>query len=283
MSSKGYDRPGGHGPERATPRRTPRALRGKPFRRLQREVLYRLHDWPHRNLLVIAQPKSGSTWLWRMLLETPGYFRWSPRSLQRHTMKQEGFHDLDAQEMAHPPAGYSVSKSHTSPNARNIEVLEGLGRPFVVLQRDPRDLAVSWAHFVAERAENAFHADVRGMDVNERIGFYIDTLLDRMLEWAMGWQAYTGGLALCTSYEALRADTRGEMRRIVDHLGLSLPDERLARMIEKHTFEKTKAQAGGDGFFRKGAAGNWREHFDAALEERFSRVDAGRLAALGYR
>ena len=269
-------------PERSRPRRTPAALRGKPLRRVQREVLYRLHDWPHRNLLVIAQPKSGSTWLWRMLLETPGYFRWSPRSLQRHTLKQAWFHDLDADEMSRPPAGYSVSKSHTFPTSANIELLERLARPYVVLQRDPRDLAVSWAHFVKERPENAFHADVEGMDVRARIGFYIDTLLDRMLDWAVGWQACESALALRTSYEAMRADTHGEMRRITEHLGLRLSGVRLQKMIEKHTFEKTKARAGGDGFFREGAAGDWGQHFDEGLLARFDAVDRGRSVALGY-
>lgn len=282
MSGKHYDRPGGSGPARSKPRRTPTLLRGKPFRRMQREVLYRLHDWPHRNLLVIAQPKSGSTWLWRMLLETPGYFRWSPRSLQRHTMKQPGFHDLDADEMRHPPAGYSVSKTHTSPSAHNLGVLEGLGRPFVVLQRDPRDLAVSWAHFVAARPENAFHADVEGMDVKQRIAFYIDTLLDRTLDWAIAWRAYRGDLALHTSYEKLQADTMSELHRITRHLGLTLSDTRLARMIERHTFAKTKARAGGDTFFRTGTSGGWREHFDDELVARFGTVECGRLAGLGY-
>lgn len=282
MSAKGYDRPGGHGSDRSKPRRTPPALRGKPFRRVQREVLYRLHDWPHRNLLVIAQPKSGSTWLWRMLLETPGYFRWAPRSLQRHTMKQDGFHDLDGDEMRHPPAGYSVSKSHTSPSARNTEILEGLGRPFVVLQRDPRDLAVSWAHFVQARPENAFHDDVAGMDLHGRIGFYIDTLLDRMLDWAVGWHDYHGELACRTSYEKLKEDTAGEMRRITAHLGLDLSTARLERMITAHTFERTRSRSGGDAFFRKGEAGGWREAFDDELAERFNGVDRGRMASLGY-
>ena len=282
MSANGYDRPGGAGPARSRPRRTPGLLRGKPFRYLQREMLYRLHGWPHRNLLVIAQPKSGSTWLWRMLLETPGYFRWSIRSVQRHTMKQEGFHDLDEAELRAPPAGYSVSKTHTSASAPNLEVLESLGRPFVVLQRDPRDLAVSWAHFVAVRPENAFHADVDGMDLRARIGFYIDTLLDRTLDWALGWKAYDGALVVHTSYEALKADTPSEMRRITAHLGLALSDARLARMIDRHTFDKTRARAGGDAFFRSGTSGGWREHFDEALLGRFSAVDRGRMATLGY-
>ncbi|MEM1422799.1 MAG: sulfotransferase domain-containing protein [Planctomycetota bacterium] len=282
MSAKGYDRPGGAGPARTRDRRTPGFLRGKPFRYVQREVLYRLHRWPHRNLLVIAQPKSGSTWLWRMLLETPAYFRWSIRSVQRHTMKSPGFHDLDESEMRSPPAGYSVSKTHTSASAHNLAILEGLGRPFVVLQRDPRDLAVSWAHFVAARPENAFHVDVEGMGVRDRVGFYIDNLLDRTLEWALAWRAYGGTLALHTSYEALKSDTRGEMRRIVTHLGLELSDTRLERMIGAHTFDKTKARAGGDTFFRKGESGGWREHFDEDLLARFGGVAGDRLTRLGY-
>ena len=197
-------------------------------------------------------------------------------------MKEPGFHDLDEEEMRHPPAGYSVSKTHTGASARNLEILEGLGRPFVVLQRDPRDLAVSWAHFVATRPENAFYADVEGMGIEERIGFYIDTLLDRTLEWALVWRAYAGALAVHTSYEALRADTHGELGRITRHLGLELSGARLGRMIEAHTFDKTKARAAGDAFFREGKAGGWREHFTDALMSRFEAVERGRLACLGY-
>lgn len=276
------DRPGGRLPERGSPRRTPAFLRGKPFRRVQRELEQRVYRYPHRNLLVIAQPKSGSTWLWRMLLETPGYHRWAPRSLQRHTMKEPGFHDLDELEMRRPPAGYTVSKSHTAPTPANLALLGALGRPFVVLQRDPRDLAVSWAHFVAARPENAFYDDAAGMDVPARIALYIDVLLDRTLDWALGWQAYPGGLAAKTSYEALKAAPHAEMRRITDHLGLTLSDERLSAMIETHSFARTVERAGGDAFFRKGEAGGWAEHFEDALVGRFEAVSAGRLERLGY-
>ncbi len=269
-------------PERQTPRRTPTFLRGKPFRRIQREIESRLYAYPHRNLLVIAQPKSGSTWLWRMLLETPGYHRWAPRSLQRHTMKEPGFHDLDEAEMRKPPAGYTVSKSHTAPTPRNLEILDALGRPFVVLQRDPRDLAVSWAHFVAARPENAFAQDAQGMSIEQRIGLYIDVLLDRMLDWALGWQAQVGPLVALTSYESLKSQPLEEMRRLTGHLGLALSEERLRAMIDRHTFAKTVERAGGDAFFRSGEAGGWQAHFNQELTARFEAVSSGRLERLGY-
>lgn len=280
-----YDRPGGGLPR--LPRRTPRLVRGKPLRRIQREITQRIYRYPHRNLLVIAQPKSGSTWVWRMLLEVPGMFRWAPRSLQAHTLKMEGFHDLDEREMTALPPGYTATKAHTAPTERNLGILRRLGRPYVVLMRDPRDLAVSWAYFVANRPENAFHEETAGMSTAQRIDHFLDTLGGRFIRWAVDWRdRIDPRLGLLLRYEDLLADPGMEMRRVFDHYGIGISDGRLRAIVDRHTFERTTGRRRGEGdasdFFRKGVAGDWRSHFTEREVDRFKAIAGDALVTLGY-
>lgn len=282
-----YERPGGRVDDQSRQRKTPALLRGKPLRRIQREIYQRYYRYPHRNLLITALPKSGSTWLENMLLEVPGHFRWFPRQFNRQTLRDPGFHELPERDLLHPPPGYTVTKVHSGPSEHNQSLLREVARPFVILIRDPRDIAASWVHFVQIRPENAFHAETEGMSIEERLGHFAATLLDGFLSWAIGWEAAAqscGGMLV--RYEDLLADTEGVLRRVVRHLDLSLPEKWIRETASKHSFKATTGRSAGEAdnsaFQRKGISGDWINCFTAANIESFRRVDAGRMERLGY-
>lgn len=287
---KRYERPGGSGVGPRKHRWLPRMLRGKPWRRLQREIYQRVYTYPHRNMLAICQPKSGSTWLSNMMQDIPGVFRWFPESMNRQTLKEPGFHDLLLEEMRRVPAGYTVSKTHTSPTPRNLEVLRALGRRYVVLIRDPRDQIVSWAYFVKNREENAFYEDTKGMSTEEAVTFFIERLYDEMLAWAVDWKSAIeephSDLGLLVRYEDMKADGFGVMKRVFAHYSVGLSDEKVRAIVDANTFEKTTGRAAGHGdaksFFRKGVSGDWANHFTDAQRRRVEELDRGRMAVLGY-
>lgn len=261
-----YERPGGRVDDGAPkPRIMPAPLRGKPLRRLQREFYQRYYRYPHRNLMVTALPKSGSTWIARMLLEIPGTFRWFPQRFNTQTLKDPGFHEFAEADLLRPPPGYTVTKVHAGPSENNRAILERAGRPYVVLVRDLRDIAVSWAHFVAIRPENAFYTEVKDLDLSGRIDHFIDNILPIFAAWERGWRAHLHpALGLLVSYEDLLADTASVMRTVFAHYGVPRSDSELARIIEAHSFERTTGRARGDqnakDFNRKGVAGDWRNY-----------------------
>lgn len=261
-----YDRPGGRaGTGTPKKRLLPSPLRGKPLRRIQREFYQRYYRYPIRNFLVTALPKSGSTWIARMLLELPGTFRWFPERFNTQTLKDPGFHEFAERDLLRPPPGYTVTKVHAGPSEHNRAILLRAGRPYVVLVRDLRDIAVSWAHFVAIRPENAFYEQVKDLDLSGRVDHFIEQILPMFAAWERGWRAdIHPTLGLLVSYEDLLADTMGVMARVFAHYGVPRTDAELERIVEAHSFERATGRARGHGdatdFNRKGVSGDWVNH-----------------------
>lgn len=282
------ERPGGLADGGRRKRRiVPAALRGKPLRRIQREIEQRVLRFPHRNLLVTALPKSGSTWVENMLLELPGHHRWYPRSFNRQSIKDPAFHELSLEEMRRLPPGYSVTKVHSGPSENNVRVLESLGRPYVVLLRDLRDVVVSWAHFIAIRPENALHDETKGMDAAARVMHCIRYLMPRYADWAALWaQRRSPTLSRLVRYEDLLRDAESEMAAVFAHFGAPLPAERVRRIVRKHAFShvtgREPGQEDASDFYRKGVAGDWRNHFSHAHKREFKARAGATLIALGY-
>jgi hypothetical protein len=260
----------------------PPALRGKPIRAIQRVINQRRFSYPNRNILAICQGKSGSTWLMRMLLEAPGYLPWYPDNIKQWT-----YHDLRRADFIPPPAGYTVTKVHTRPTPENIGVVHDAGHAYIVLIRDPRDIAVSWAFYRVLPKASKFWDGMVGLSVPQRLEFYIDNILDRTMDWAIDWRRHLHPQrGMMVQYEDMLADTPGVMRRVFAHLGLPSDDAFVTRSVEKHTFKaatgRDAGEARNDQFNRKGIRGDWKNHFTPELTERFRALAGSRMADLGY-
>ncbi|GAB4550036.1 MAG: sulfotransferase domain-containing protein [Phycisphaerales bacterium] len=265
----------------------PKPLRGKPIRLVQRAIAQRTHHYPHRNLLIIGQPKSGSTWLLRMVLEVPGYQKWAPQ-----TVKLGLPHDLMLDDFVPPPVGYTVTKPHTMATPENVSVVRATERPFVVLIRDPRDLAVSWAYYVGLPGRTRWGwPEAVDLSVEERISFYIERVLPKQSRWGLDWkraieEQLPEGQGLMIRYEEMLADVGDVMRRVFDHFGVGLDDDRVRAICEKHAFKQATGRAPGEGdpksFNRKGIAGDWKNHFSPEQVDAFKRMAGQRLIELGY-
>lgn len=262
----------------------PKALKGKPFRRLQREWNQRRYVYPVRNVLVIGQQKSGSTWLERMLCAAPGYMRWKPRGIRY------GVADLDLAQLVPAPAGYTVTKVHTPPTPENLRVVRATERPYAVLTRDLRDICVSWSHYVRVTPAHPRHRELKDVPVPGVMAWFIEHRLDDYIEWQLGWLRELGSEAgrpgILVRYEELLADTPGQFDRILDHFGIDLVPEVRASIVEAQRFSRVTGRQPGQedakSFNRKGIAGDWRNHFTPEHREAFERVARGRLVETGY-
>ena len=261
----------------------PRALRGKPMRRIQREINQRRYDYPNRNLLAVGLPKSGSTWLARMLCEVPGYLPWTPE-----TVKLGKPHDLRRDDFIPGPVGYTVTKTHTFPSESNLSVIHATGRPYVVLIRDPRDTATSWAYYVGLPGRTFWaHPEAVPLSIPERIAYYIERILPRNIEWIVRWQECVDPrLGLLFRYEDMLIDTFGHMRRAFDLYDVRLSDDRVREIVAKHEFKKAtgreRGQEDAKSFNRKGIRGDWRNHFTDDHIAAFKRIAGQKLIASGY-
>jgi len=69
-----------------------------------------------------------------------------------------------------------------------------------------------------------------------------------------------GGHKILLKYDELRTDTLGSMRRLCAELALPVNEEKLARMVDKHSWEKVPERERGAGkFHRKATSGGWKE------------------------
>jgi len=261
-------------------------LRGKPLRWLQRRIEQSRHDHRWRNLLVLSQPKSGSTWLARMLAAVEGYRLWNPRGITFAS------HDLPTSWASRPPtAGWTVTKTHTSPTRPNRDLVAASGRPFVVLVRDLRDVAVSWTFYVANTPDHPQHEIVAPLAPDERLDHFIETMLPWYRDWTLGWLEHlaeegASGRGMLVRYEHLLDRPVAVFSDVLDHFEIGLSRERIERIVADHSFERMaggrrRGEEDASAFVRKGVAGNWREHFAPRHGPAFDVVASPALVALG--
>ena len=147
------------------------------------------------------------------------------------------------------------------------------------LHRDPRDTIVSaWYHH--RKRQKDYGGPLADFLRDPRLG--LEACARFNLFWA-GQAEAAGGCV--TSYEAIRADTAGELARIVRFITGEAPDEtRLSRAVAAGAFDRMRAlEASGHGArrygyalapgdrgdpdsykIRSGKMGTWRAHFTQA-------------------
>jgi hypothetical protein len=88
------------------------------------------------------------------------------------------------------------------------------------------------------------------------------------------YEGHAGPKAL-VRYEDLLADTLGTMKRIYSELGMAVDEEKLARVVEKHSWERLSEEKEGNGkFHRKAIVERWREKLTGEQVEIVERITA---------
>ena len=173
---------------------------------------------------------------------------------------------------------------------------------YLVVGRDPRDVAISWEHHAANmdfarflqlRAAAVGNEDLGDLperripseDPVERFRTFVDdetlggspTLASVLHHLDTAWQHRHDPNVALFHYADFTADLAGELRRLAGVLGIPCPAERarelaaeasLARMRERSADDAPNARRGTwkdvRAFFRSGGTGEWRERLSAA-------------------
>jgi hypothetical protein len=189
--------------------------------------------------------------------------------------RTEVFADLAAQEHRR------FVKTHTP--------LDGLpevdGVTYVVVGRDPRDAAISWANHLANLdmawilEARARSAEVDGIELSPPPPpppSDPDTIVRQTVGHLRSfWEARDRLDVAFFHYDDLLADLAGEMRRLADHLGISVAEDAWPSLVEAATIDSMRGRAADvvpgagvdqwkdpDGFFRSGTSGQWRDDLD---------------------
>jgi len=150
-----------------------------------------LQRWPYPEHLIniAALPKSGSTWLFNMLCNIPGYnpcpgllrsLQLTQEELDNHDISQRMFDGI-------PKDKFTVLKLHTRPTRKNIELLRKNKVKAIVLIRDLRTMAVSrYVHEKTDRSSRFYRA-YNGMTVEDGMWHNLKIVVEHYAPWVEDW------------------------------------------------------------------------------------------------
>jgi hypothetical protein len=152
----------------------------------------------------------------------------------------------------------------------------------ILLVRDPRDVVASSMDARREGGwnyeRNKRYREKRKVLADENpVAFARGRAKNYLEGMGKAKEAYDAhqGYKVLVKYEDLRVDTLGTMKRIYSTLGISVDEEELARIIEKHSWESIPEEEKGEGkFHRKATPGGWREDLTPEQAETIERITA---------
>lgn len=143
--------------------------------------------------------------------------------------------------------------------------------------RDPRDVTLSLFD----------HGEwIRREKISSRTRFDTLTTIEKAMRVALYnaeiWEMWAGsGRALFVRYEDLLEDPFKEMQRVSEHIGVSVPEEKLGAIIEGYQ-ASNRANWQHDLHFNVGKAGRWVERFSSEQKEMAIELFGKYLPRMGY-
>lgn len=253
------------------------------------------------NVFHCSVHKTGSQWL-MSILSDPLVYRYSGLSFYYSLRATRGLDDrpTGARRYWEPfPAGRIVSPLYLT--YRNFRAVpkEGSWRAFFV-QRDPRDLLVSWYysardnHLVDRRPALSLYDARRYLQsssLEDGLLFGLDYWHSRgrfeaLRQWAT--QGVEDPQVRVVRFEDLRgAESARTFAELFEFLDIRLPSDALTQLLEVYSFRRLTGREVGQvddrSHLRGGKRGEWREVFTPAVRERFQELGGEELVkVLGY-
>jgi hypothetical protein len=262
---------------------------------------------PENMIWIFGTGRTGSTWLAAMMEEPDGHDVWfeprvgtvfDPQRFQRHGGKHfilaSQYKDvwlrsirnfiLDGANARFPELddGYLAVKEPGGSVGAGL-IMEALPESgMVLLIRDPRDVVASWLDATRKggwqtrrRGEGGRSAEsLAETNPNAFVRRHADAYLQHVGSARRAYEAHEGRKVV-VRYEDLRADTLGTMKRMYGELDVPVEEARLAKVVEKHSWENIPEEEKGQGkFYRKATPEAWREDLTRRQVKTVERITA---------
>ena len=240
-----------------------------------------------RIIYLASYPKSGNTWL-RFIL---GHYLSEDKVDFSNCHKIIPDFDANPQDIALVKNNPVFAKSHSSyqPDFKKA----------IYIYRDGRDVSVSYFYHL--KGKKTFAQNVLFPE------FFWDYFMTGKVfcgDWGKhveSWLDQAGNDILFTSYEKLKNDTFGQMKRLLQFSGVIIDPNRLKQAIDnssvtemsnaekKHkekygtySLEQKTTFAEDFNFVRKGVVGDWRSYYDEKMLKAFEEKYGSLMRRLNY-
>jgi hypothetical protein len=177
------------------------------------------------------------------------------------------------------PGGILITHLHYSEEVNKLLINSGV--KVIVVIRDPRDIVVSRAFYVARNPEHHYYKYAVNLPLKERLYRAIVghpehgyPSIQQTLEWFAGWLETE---CFLIRYEQTIDDSQRShvLRDLFAYLGMQLSNEYIAHISQR-------AISSASPTFRKGDSGEWRQYLDEELYELFLRTCGDLMEKYGY-
>lgn len=244
-----------------------------------------------QNLLFIAGlPKSGTTWLEKMVASYPGFHELLIPDVAAYELATGGSHDYDL-----PTDIFSrfkqmlvVSKMHVHGSPHNVNLLHDANVRYVVLYRDLRDVAISYYFYVRQTPWHPEYPIYASLSLSEGLQTFAERTLLPFAAWVCSWhQNHDPTMSLLLRYEELLEAPINVMTQVAQHFELDSAPETIEKIVQTHRFERLsggrkQGRQSQNSFFRKGVAGDWQNHLTAETKESYKQLIGEFLIEFGY-
>ncbi|HEX5699631.1 MAG TPA: sulfotransferase [Rubrobacter sp.] len=262
---------------------------------------------PENMIWIFGTGRTGSTWLAAMMEEPEGHDVWfeprvgtifDPQRFQRHGGKHfilaSQYKDvwlrsirnfiLDGADARFPEldGGYLAVKEPGGSVGAGL-IMEALPESgMVLLIRDPRDVVASWLDATRKggwqtrrRGEGSRRAEsLAETNPNAFVRRHADAYLQHVGSARRAYEAHEGRKVV-VRYEDLRADTLGTIKRMYGELNVPGGEAKLAKAVEKHSWENIPEEEKGRGkFYRKATPEAWRQDLTRRQVKTVERITA---------
>ncbi|MEH1124345.1 sulfotransferase domain-containing protein [Micromonospora sp. CPCC 206061] len=228
--------------------------------------------------------KTASQWV-KALLSDPVVYRYSGLLPFDQRVHRRRYPDAIPPGRVASSLFISYKRFSTIPKPENY-------RAFFIM-RDPRDIVVS-SYFSLRSSHTPMGDILQHRKILQEIPFkegmlhVISHLKERGLfaslrSWVAAPSAETFRLF---QYEDLIGERQlDEVEKLMRHCGIPIPRSDLTALLDRHSFSRMRKDSGEAGpvsHYRKGKAGDWRNHFDDDIYEAFVAATGDLVELCGY-
>jgi hypothetical protein len=242
-------------------------------------------EYKNKILFVVGIPKSGTTWLEKMLSSYPGYSELLIPEASLASPHQWNMPDDTFTRMRNMLV---LSKMHLAGTPHNAKLLSNSDIPYAILYRDLRDVCISNYYYVRLTPWHYQYQDLINKSLSDYIDDWIADSLPGFCAWVDSWaEVRDPARSIMVRYEDILSDPHATLRRILETYELPATDERIDDMVERNRFDRlsggrSAGQEKNNSFFRKGKAGDWKNHLTDQQKQAFKEIGGDWLIRHGY-